>query len=325
LEPKSEIKSVFQPFESFHGRRIESRLDYFARVSERLRHKHRAISHWDYERIVLESFSDVHQAKCLSSLSNPIEDLDAKEKVFINIEEEEEYIQGIRNKEGVLLVVVPKPSQYFHNKTPNFNLKMLKQIEAYLQSYASPFVTLKVRNPIYEYVRVIANVKFNSIENQSGLYLQQLHKDIQKFITPWFFDEKIPISIGGYINENSIKDYIKTLPYVQFVTKFSMLHIIEEDGVFKVQDTAEEVEFVPIIQARPWGILIADEDHEIEIIHREEEEAPQRRVNSESVIRFQNRVNILGGQKYVKIKNPYMKRQKISEKSDTLYTINFKI
>lgn len=325
LEPKSEIKLIVQPFESFHGRRIENRIDFFARVSERLRHKQRAVTHWDYERIILEQFADVQQVKCLSALSNPVEDLEAKDKIFINIEEEEAYIQGINDKEGVLLVVVPKMNHYFHEQTPNFNLKMLKQIEEFLMKISTPFVSLKVRNPLYEFVRIIANVKFKSNENQSGLLLKQLYKDIQKFITPWFFDSNIPISIGGYISETSIKDYIKTLPYIQFVTKFSMLHIIEEDGIFKVQDTAEETEFVPIIQARPWGILIADTDHEIEIIYREEEEAPQRRVNSESVIRFQNRVNILGGQKYVKIKNPYLKRQTQTEKTDTIYTVNFKI
>ena len=325
VDTRTEFQTVYQPFESYFGRRIESKLDYFARVSERLRHKHRAISHWDYERIVLESFSDVHQAKCLSSLSNPIEELELKEKLFINIEEEEAYIQGIQNKEGVLLVVVPKPTKYYHNNTPNFNLKMLQQIEDYLKRFTSPFVTLKVRNPIYEYVRVIANIKFSGENIQTGLLLKQLQTDIQKFITPWFFDSTIPIAIGGYINENTIKDYIKSLPYIKFVTKFSLLHIIEEDGIFKVQDTSEEVEFVPIVQARPWGILIADDDHEIEVVHREEEEAPERRVNSETVIRFQNRVNILGGQKYVKIRNPFMKRPKKGGQSDTEYSITFKI
>ena len=38
---------------------------FYGRVSERLRHKQRALTQWDYERIVLERFPEVYKAKCI--------------------------------------------------------------------------------------------------------------------------------------------------------------------------------------------------------------------------------------------------------------------
>ena len=38
---------------------------FYTRVSERLRHKDRAINLWDYERLILEAFPQIYKAKCL--------------------------------------------------------------------------------------------------------------------------------------------------------------------------------------------------------------------------------------------------------------------
>ena len=42
-------------------------LEYYRRISERLRHKNRAITSWDYEQIILENFPEVFKVKCLNS------------------------------------------------------------------------------------------------------------------------------------------------------------------------------------------------------------------------------------------------------------------
>ncbi|MEL6867748.1 MAG: hypothetical protein AAFP19_25205, partial [Bacteroidota bacterium] len=61
-----EIKSILQPYASFGGRTIESDESFYKRSSERLRHKNRTITIWDYERILLEEFPSVHKVKCIS-------------------------------------------------------------------------------------------------------------------------------------------------------------------------------------------------------------------------------------------------------------------
>ena len=60
------IKSVEQPYASFNGKLPEEGNDYYRRVSERLRHKNRPITIWDFERIVLEEFPSVYKLKCLN-------------------------------------------------------------------------------------------------------------------------------------------------------------------------------------------------------------------------------------------------------------------
>lgn len=328
VERRGEIKDVVQPFESFIGRPAENNEEYFSRVSERLRHKNRAVTHWDFERIILNKFQAIYQVKCLSSLSNPIPKGAEEKPQQKNLNEEVEVIpQGIAHKEGLVLVVIPKTAKYIKDSTPKLNYKDLQTIENYLKEYTSPFVKLKVRNPQYEYVRVLANVKFISGHN-NGLSLKRLNTDIARFIAPWLETAGIKINIGGSINENVLKNYIKGLPYVKFITKFSLLHILEENGRFKLEDTAEDENQVSIIKARPWGVLLPDEDHEIQMVSREEEMLPIKRIDSDSIIRFQNRINLTGHKKYIKIKNPdYIVREKNvkNEEDRDTYLLSIKV
>ena len=48
------------------GAAPNSRQAFYTRVSERLRHKDRAIDLWDYERLILEAFPQIYKVKCLN-------------------------------------------------------------------------------------------------------------------------------------------------------------------------------------------------------------------------------------------------------------------
>ena len=160
----------------------------------------------------------------------------------------------------------------------------------------------------------------------NGLTLSKLTEDINKFISPWLYSAEDDIKIGGSLNENVLQNYVKGLSYVKFLTKFSLLHIIEDNGTFKLQDTAAELDQVSIVKARPWGVLLPDENHELEMIEYEEEEVPVQRVNTDEIIRFQSKVNILGDKKYIKIKNPTLETvEEDTAEKDTVYTVNIKI
>ena len=54
------VKAVSQPFVGCEGVYAEDDNHFYSRVSERLRHKDRAVSAWDYERLVLQSFLPYH-------------------------------------------------------------------------------------------------------------------------------------------------------------------------------------------------------------------------------------------------------------------------
>jgi hypothetical protein len=59
------VKGVSQPYPSFGGALQEGDTALARRAAERLRHRGRAITAWDAERLVLQAFPSVYRAKCL--------------------------------------------------------------------------------------------------------------------------------------------------------------------------------------------------------------------------------------------------------------------
>ncbi len=62
----SQVSKVTQPFSSFDGKHREVGKEFYTRASERLRHKNRAITAWDYEHLVLNQFPSIYVAKCIT-------------------------------------------------------------------------------------------------------------------------------------------------------------------------------------------------------------------------------------------------------------------
>ena len=179
VQGQSEIASLEQPFPSFGGSPVESDREYFGRVSERLRHKGRGVSHWDLERLTLSWFHTLKQVKCLSHLSHP---------------------DFFSTEDGVTVVVVPGKNDSPEALTPKVNYKTLSDIEQYLSGQVSPFTDLKVRNPQYEYLRVYCKIKFVDGKN-NGETLNQLGEDLQDFLCPWIKDASKDLRIGVSISE----------------------------------------------------------------------------------------------------------------------------
>ncbi len=305
------IAAIYQPFESSGGRAAENDDEFFARVSERLRHKNRAITHWDFERMVIDKFPEIFQSKCLSYLSHPqIEEEVVERKYLVKKEEEttvEVKVVGIKRGEGIVLVVVPQRTRFMENETPVVNYRKLQAIETYLREYASPFVKIRVRNPDYEYIRVFCKVKFKEKGND-GQFVEQFREDIRRYISPWLYDNGAAMDIGGNINVDAMKNHLKKLPYVWFLTKFSMLHIIEEsieEQRYRLEDTATMTDDPnpTVYTSKPWSVLITDPLHEIEVINDddEEEDLPEP---VKPPVRFKNEYNILIRTQRIRILNP---------------------
>jgi len=280
LHKNPAIKGIKQPFSSFNGKPQEKIQEFFSRVSERLRHKHRAVTHWDFERLILGQFHTVMQVKCLSHLSNP---------------------QFFPKAGAITLVVVPRKNDSASPKTPKLNYKGLIAIEQYLKKWISPFVKLRIRNPAYEYIRIRCKIRFIDGHN-NGQSLVRLKEDVRTFVCPWLENTQVKMNIGGAISEEVLLNFVKGLEYVKFVTSFSLLHFVknEETGRYSYLDTATQNDTktnknpkqteVAIIQARPWAVLIPDEDHHISIIQTEQEQNPTK---VEGSVRFQNKVDII--------------------------------
>lgn len=198
------IKSVNQSYPSFNGLPSESDTGFFRRISERLRHRNRAVTSWDYERLILERFPDVFKVKCLPYTSQDNKILPGHIKLVA--------VPDMRvNRSGKLL-------------QPRSNIASLREIETFLkEKYLSGFVIPHADNPDYETLLVDCSVSFHH-GFDPGFYTAQLQEDIRRFLSPWAYDEGQDIIFGGKIYKSEILAFIEGRPYVDFVINFRMYH-----------------------------------------------------------------------------------------------------
>jgi hypothetical protein len=247
------VQAIKQPLASFGGKSAESEGQFYLRVSERLRHRQRAVTPWDFERLVLEKFSTIAKVTCLPNMTS----------------------QRLQAPGSVLLVVTPYPpnQQTTLNLEPKVGAEVLRQIKDYLQNYTSSLVRLEVRNPSYEKVRIICAVKLASGYNY-GFYLQKLNEEINRYLLKDRLNTYNSLELGGKINSSDILSFMRTLPYIEFITKFSMIQIATDyTGKYILLDTArEEGAGKSFLQAtKPWSCLIPAGEHQITLLDAKEE------------------------------------------------------
>lgn len=70
----------------------------------------------------------------------------------------------------------------------------------------SPFVSIKVRNPEFEYLRIQCDIKFADRGNE-GYDIAKLKKEIANFICPWFIDQSNALEFNKEIHVDALKDF----------------------------------------------------------------------------------------------------------------------
>jgi hypothetical protein len=237
------LRSVLQPIASSGGQECESAQQLVTRASERLRHKARAVTPWDYERLVLDRFPEVFKVKCFPAMTSA----------------------GVLRPEpgSVLVVVVPHQAEV--NSVPVFDPMLdankLKQIRDFLEQHAAPGqATIEVRNPAYERVLVRCALRLTpDAMRQRGEALSRLNQILIDYISPWSPIGPTP-RFGWSFQNDQVEAFIRGLPFVEFVTKFSMLHITQDEvGLHRLDDTARpDIEISGPAEAsgdRPAGVL----------------------------------------------------------------------
>lgn len=217
----AEVSKVQQPFASFDGKPAEAGKVFHTRVSERLRHKGRAITTWDYEHLVLDRFPEIYKVKCI-----PHTDPHCLCRDYTGPqadgEQEQAVCCGPQPAPGHVLLVAIANLQN-RNATdplrPKTSRRTLLAIEDYLGKRSAPFVRIRARNPLYEQVLVFFRVQFVS-GTDKGYYLKKLNEEIVHFLTPWAFDENAEVQFGQKIYASAIINFIEERPYVDFITDF---------------------------------------------------------------------------------------------------------
>ncbi|MCB1860921.1 MAG: baseplate J/gp47 family protein [Gammaproteobacteria bacterium] len=259
------IAALVQLRGSQRGAPQESRRGFLTRISERLNHKARAVNAWDYERLVLERFPEVFKVKCFEGLVPAEFDPEAE----------------AQPRPGrVLVVVVPAAGEgeNLAYRRPMLDVQQLQRIRDYIRQLASPFVSIEVRNPLYERVQVRCKAKFLDDTN-AGFYVRKLNRDVSDFLCPW-----IPFGyqarFGWMISREAVEGFIRSRDYVEQVTDFSMLHIAEDgadrytlaDTVSRGSSTAQSHR---IRWRYPWSLAVPMERHFIEAMRGVEPIEPE--------------------------------------------------
>jgi hypothetical protein len=220
--PLAAIKSIAQPFASFGGALIESDAGLARRASERLRHRDRAITPWDIERLVLQAFPAVYRAKCIPHAS------------------ETSWLAAGH----FMLVVVPdlRNMNAVDPLRPRVDLDTLTRIREHLLARVGPQTQVHVRNPGYRAVQVDFKLRlragkglgFNVVQPQIDLALRQA-------LSPWAFDRTTTLGFGGRVLRSALLDFVEALPEVDFVTDFRLSLEGARDDVAEIVPDAPDV------------------------------------------------------------------------------------
>jgi len=242
-----QIAKIKQPRPSSGGRAAEDDTKFRTRVSERLRHKDRAIQPEDFADIVLEEFPEISDVRCLRNSAGPVTLV----------------VTGRRDLgHGARAILVP--------------LKRRFEIAQWLKVRSSPWaVGLNVRNPSYETIKVSARIVASQGET-TGV-VRGIRETVDRIIAPWLFDMDAPMQIGnGVLDLADLGARLQDVSSVKKVTGLSATHVFETQPAFGgtsrygLKDTARavstgerHVDHAILRHALPWSCFIPATQHDI--------------------------------------------------------------
>jgi hypothetical protein len=201
------VRLIEQPYAAFGGRANEQGAAYHLRISERLRHKRRAITAWDYEHLVLEQFPEVRFVKCINH----------------SFPKDKDNFDTLRTG-AVALVVMPfkTPNQL----EPHANRSTLENIKGFLKKRCNGFTSgddlLQVIPPQYQQIVVSLRVKFRAGDTEK--HVHNLDNDIARLIAPWAFDLNIEPTFGNTLYRTTLLSQIEALDYVDYLEDFLIVN-----------------------------------------------------------------------------------------------------
>lgn len=230
--PPPALKQLTQPYATFGGRAAETEAMRNRRAAERLRHRQRCVTPWDYERLLLEAFPAVHRIKCIPHASD--KSWMAPGNVLIVA------IPDLRNQNA------PDPLR------PRVDLDTLTQMAELARAHAAPQLTVRVRNAEFIEIRLDFKVRFRP-GYPFDYTRRQLHDSLVQALSPWAFSSDVPLQFGGRLYRSVLLDLVEELPYVDFVTDFRCG--LAGPGDLLLNDAAE------ITVDRPDAILVSAARH----------------------------------------------------------------
>lgn len=263
---QAQVSKINQPFASFGGKTEEASENFYTRISERLRHKQRSISRWDYEHLVLEYFPEIYQVKVQNhtKYDGNLENYRALAPRHVTVS----LVANVQNKNAI------DPLR------PKASVALIAKVREFLTNICSAGVLLHVVNPVYEELQVKTNVRFLAGIDRS-FYAKKLEDDLKNFLSPWAFQSFGAFSFAGEIHGSVILHFVEKLPYVDYLTCFELYHIIKNpvDGEILSRNKVEEAKgSTGVSLLGSVGAIDTYGDHLIMILETEDCECPDNEV-----------------------------------------------
>lgn len=249
VKPVNGIIRINQPLPSFGGKQKETTLQFYERVSQLLRHKNRPVSKWDIEKFLLEKFDWLMHVKCI--WDTPKE---------------------TGREHRIMILCLKKIDETQNIDEIKLNGADMIEVKTLLYKYCSPFLKVEIINPVFEDIWIKCKIKFSNISG--GKAINALNNEFFKFICPWVSGEG---QIKTQFKKSEIVQFIKSRPYVSFVTGLSIIHFKSlPDGGIVAFDSASSLEEKDIIESGlPWAVFVPRNHNKISIIDVPEYSLPE--------------------------------------------------
>ena len=237
-----EIKKITQPYSSSKGKPAEEDNRFYIRVSERLRHKGRALTMWDYEHLVLEQFPEIYKVKCV-----PANDLGAADVIVI---------PDIKGK---------LPFNPFEPKAPS---NVIYRIQQYLQQRVPAWASITVKNPSYTQVKVRIAVKIKEGYSEN-FFVAKLEEELIRYLAPWAYDEGADIYLDTRLDADVIVNFVAERFYIEYASDIYLFTSTNGNDFLE----ATRINGENYVQAtNPGDILVSAGAHVIDLIRKYQED-----------------------------------------------------
>lgn len=229
------IKKIEQPYPGQEGTFDETDERFVCRVSEKLRHKGRAWTCWDYERLVLEKFPQIAAAKCIPTY-NPD--------------------SGNTLENGsicVLLIPEKCHTEQDNPLCPQVTESLRLQVTEYLKSCCSPFVRMHVCSPEYAEVEIHCRATLRKGYNDPEHYQNLLNEQLVHFLAPWSTEETAA-TFYRELNESDILAFIENAGYIDHIEELTVS--IGKQTVLKGGDIAPQGSATLLTSAEKHDIIL---------------------------------------------------------------------
>lgn len=197
------VKRVSQPHAAFGGRPPEAAEMFRRRVSERIRHRGRALAPWDYEHLVLDAFPEVHRVRCLVHSTVAA--------------------GGRRHAPGrVTLAVIGRPAGRVADRfAPGTGHAARRGIASFVRARAPLGVEVDVVAARFARVEICGVVRIRSDVSKAEAH-ERVHAAIDRFLAPWVTHPGSAPTFGRSVHVSQIVALLDAMPDVVAPREFRL-------------------------------------------------------------------------------------------------------